>query len=277
MVVRLVAEGLSERLGQPVVIDNRTGAGTNIATEAAVRAPADGYTILLVTPANATNATLYDKLSFNFLRDIAPVAGINRSPMVLLVHPSGPFRSAEELIAYAKANPGKLTMAVGSNGTASQMTQGLFKMMSDVDILGVPYRGEAPALTDLLGRQVEGMFVTLTSGLEFVRNGSLRALGVTTATRAEVLPNVPIIADTLPGFESSTWNGVGVPKNTPVEIVTRLNRDINAVLALPQIRARFTTLGATILQTSPGEFGNHIETETEKWGKVVKFLDLKPN
>ena len=168
-------------------------------------------------------------------------------------------------------------MAVGSNGTASQMTQGLFKMMAGVDILGVPYRGEAPALTDLLGRQVQGMFVTLTSGLEFVRNGNLRALAVTTATRAETLPDVPVIADYLPGFESSTWNGVGAPKNTPVEIVTRLNRDINAVLALPKIRARFTTLGATMLETSPGDFGNYIEVETEKWGKVVKFLDLKPN
>ncbi len=277
MVVRLVAEGLSERLGQPVVVDNRPGAGTNIATEATVRAPADGYTILLVTPANATNATLYDRLPYNFLRDIAPIAGINRSPMVMLVHPSSPLRSVHELIAYAKANPGKLSMAVGSNGTASQMTQGLFKMMAGVDILGVPYRGEAPALTDLLGRQVQGMFVTLTSGLEFVRNGNLRALAVTTATRAETLPDVPVIADYLPGFESSTWNGVGAPKNTPVEIVTRLNRDINAVLALPKIRARFTTLGATMLETSPGDFGNYIEVETEKWGKVVKFLDLKPN
>jgi tripartite-type tricarboxylate transporter receptor subunit TctC len=277
MVVRLIAEGLSERLGQTVVVDNRPGAGTNIATEAAARAPADGYTILLVTPANATNATLYDKLPFNFLRDIAPVAGINRSPIVMLVHPSSSITSVSELIGYAKANPGKLSMATGSNGTANQMTQGLFKMMAGVDILDVPYRGEAPALTDLLGGQIQGMFVTLTSGLEFVRSGSLRAVAVTTATRAEMLPDVPLVGDFVPGFESSTWNGVGVPRNTPTEIVARLNREINAVLGDPKIKARFTSLGATTLAVSPAEFGEHLETETEKWGKVVKFLDLKPN
>jgi tripartite-type tricarboxylate transporter receptor subunit TctC len=277
MVVRLVAEGLSGRLGQTVVVDNRPGAGTNIATEAAVRAPADGYTILLVTPANATNVTLYDRLPFNFLRDIVPVAGINRSPMVLLVHPSAPIKSVAELVAYAKANPGKFSMAIGSNGTASQMTQGLFKLMAGVDILGVPYRGEAPALTDLLGGQVQCMFVTLTSGLEYIRNGSLRALAVTTATRAEALPDVPVIADFLPGFESSTWNGVGAPRNTHAEIVARLNRDINAVLTAPKIKARFASLGATLLTVSPAEFGSHVKAETEKWGKVVKFLGLKPN
>jgi tripartite-type tricarboxylate transporter receptor subunit TctC len=276
MVVRLIAEGLSERLKQSVVVDNRPGAGTNIATEAAVRAAPDGHTILLVTPANATNATLYDKLPFNFLQDVAPIAGINRSPMVLLVHPATSIKSVAELVAYAKASPGKFSMAVGSNGTASQMTQGLFKMMAGVDILGVPYRGEAPALTDLLGRQVDGMFVTLTSGLEFVRNKSLRALAVTTASRADTLPDVPVIADSLPGFESSTWNGVGAPRGTPPEVIQRLNREINAVLAEPKMKARFADLGATLLTVSPAEFRNHVKAETEKWGKVVKFLGLKP-
>jgi tripartite-type tricarboxylate transporter receptor subunit TctC len=277
MAVRLVADGLSERLGQPVVVDNRPGAGTNIATEAVVRAPADGYTIGIVTPANAVNATLYDKLPFNFLRDIVPVAGINSSPIIIIVHPSMPIRSASELIAYAKANPGKLNMATGTNGTANQMTQGLFKMMAGVDIVDVPYRGEALALPDVLAGQVHGMFITLTSGLEFVRDGRLRAVAVTTATRAPALPDVPAVAEVVPGFESSTWNGVGAPRNTPPDIVARLNREINAVLADPKIKGRFEAVGATTLVVSPAEFGKHVEAETEKWGKVVKFLDVKPN
>jgi tripartite-type tricarboxylate transporter receptor subunit TctC len=277
MVVRLVAQGLTERLGQPVVVDNRPGAGTNIATEAVVRAPADGYTIGIVTPANAVNATLYDKLPFNFLRDIAPVAGINSSPIIILVNPSSPMQSLGELIAYAKANPGKLNLATGTNGTANQMTQGLFKMMAGVDIVDVPYRGEALALPDLLAGQVQGMFITLTSGLEFVRDGRLRALAVTTATRSPMLPNVPTVAEAVPGFESSTWNGVGSPRNTPPEIIGRLNHEINAVLADPNIKRRFEDLGATTLVVSPAEFGKQVEVETEKWGKVVKFLDVKPN
>ena len=201
MAVRMVAEGLSERLGKTVVVDNRPGAGTNIATEAVVRAPADGYTIGIVTPANATNATLYDKLSFNFLRDIAPVAGLNRSPIIIVMHPSVPIRSVSELIAYAKANPGKLNMATGTNGTANQMTQGLFKMMAGVDIVDVPYRGEALALPDVVGGQLHGMFITLTSGLEFVRDGRLRAIAVTTSARAAALPDVPTVAELMPGFE----------------------------------------------------------------------------
>jgi tripartite-type tricarboxylate transporter receptor subunit TctC len=277
MAVRLVAEGLSERLGQTVVVDNRPGAGTNIATEAVVHAPADGYTIGIVTPANATNATLYDKLPFNFLRDIVPVAGINSSPILILVHPSTPIRSTSELIAYAKTNPGKLNMATGTNGTANHMTQGLFKMMAGVDIVDVPYRGEALALPDVVAGQVHGMFITLTSGLEFVRDGRLRAVAVTTATRAPALPDVPAVAEVVPGFESSTWNGVGAPRNTPPDIVARLNRDINAVLADPKIKGRFEAVGATTLVVSPAEFGKHVEAETEKWGKVVKFLDVKPN
>ena len=277
MAVRMVAEGLSARLGQQVVVDNRPGAGTNLAAEAVVRAPADGYTMMLITPANAVNATLYDKLSFNLLRDIAPVAGINTSPIILVMRPSTPFKSVGELIAYAKANPGKLNLGTGTNGTANQMTQGLFKMMAGVDIVGVPYRGEAPAIVDLLAGQVSGMFITLTSGLEFVRDGRLRALAVTTAARTGALPNVPTITDSVPGFESSTWNGVGVPRNTPPEIIARLNREINATLADPKIKARFEGLGAATLQVSPAEFRKHIEAETEKWGKVVKFLGIKPN
>jgi tripartite-type tricarboxylate transporter receptor subunit TctC len=277
MAVRMVADGLSARLGQQVVVDNRPGAGTNLATEAVVRATGDGYTILLVTPANTVNATLYDKLSFNVLRDIAPVAGLNTSPIILVMRPSTPFKSVGELIAYAKASPGKLNMATGTNGTANQMTQGLFKMMAGVDIVTVPYRGEAPAIVDLLAGQVHGMFITLTSGLEFVRDGRLRALAVTTATRTDALPDVPTMADTVPGFISSTWNGVGAPRSTPPEIVARLNRDINAALADPKIKARFEDLGAATLQVSPAEFGKHIEAETEKWGKVVTFLGIKPN
>jgi tripartite-type tricarboxylate transporter receptor subunit TctC len=277
MAVRLVAEGMSERLGQPVVVDNRPGAGTNIATEAVVHAPADGYTIGIVTPANATNATLYDKLPFNFLRDIVPVAGINNSPILILTHPSMAIRSTGELIAYAKANPGKLNMATGTNGTANHMTQGLFKMMAGVDIVDVPYRGEALALPDVVAGQVHGMFITLTSGLEFARDGRLRAVAVTTATRTPALPDVPAVAEVVPGFESSTWNGVGAPRNTPPDIVARLNREINATLADPKIKTRFEAVGATTLVVSPAEFGKHVEAETEKWGKVVKFLDVKPN
>src|SRR5262249_5222053 len=210
------------------------------------------YTIRLVPPSNAVNATLYDKLPFNFLRDIAPVAGINRSPIIIVMHPSVPIRTIGDLISYAKANPGKLTMATGTNGTANQMTQGLFKMMAGVDILDVPYRGEALALPDVLAAQVHGMFITLTSGLEFVRDGRLRAVAVTTTTRAQALPEVPVVADVVPNFESSTWNGVGAPRGTPPEIVARLNREINAVLTAPKIKGRFERLGATELLVSPG-------------------------
>jgi tripartite-type tricarboxylate transporter receptor subunit TctC len=274
--VRMVAEGMSERLGQSVVVDNRPGAGTNIATEAVVRAPADGYTIGIVTPANAVNATLYDKLPFNFLRDMAPVAGINRSPIIIVLNPSVPIRTTAELIAYAKANPGKLALATGTNGTANQMTQALFKMMAGVDILDVPYRGEALALPDVMAGQVQGMFITLTSGLEFVRDGRLRAIAVTTSARAGALPDVPTVADTLPGFESSTWNGIGAPRNTPPEAIARLNRVVNATLADPKIKSRFESLGATTMVVSPQEFGRHVESETEKWGRVVKATGIKP-
>jgi tripartite-type tricarboxylate transporter receptor subunit TctC len=277
MAVRLVSDELSERLGQAVIVDNRPGAGTNIASEAMIRAPADGYTIGLVTPANAVNATLYDKLPFNFLRDVTPVAGINRSPIIIVMHPSVPIRTIGDLIAYSKANPGKLAMATGTNGTANQMTQGLFKLMAGLDILDVPYRGEALALPDVLAGQVHGMFITLTSGLEFVRDGRLRAVAVTTTTRAPTLPDVPTVAEVVPGFESSTWNGVGAPRNTPPEVVARLNREINAVLATPKIKGRFESLGATTLVASPAEFGSQLAAETEKWGKVVTSLGLRPD
>jgi tripartite-type tricarboxylate transporter receptor subunit TctC len=277
MAVRLVSDELSERLGQTVIVDNRPGAGTNIATEAVIRAPADGYTIGIVTPANAVNATLYEKLPFNILRDIAPVAGINRSPIIIAMHPAVPFSTVADLIAYAKANPGKLSMATGSNGTANQMTQGLFKMMAGVDILDVPYRGEALALPDVLAGQVHGMFITITAGLEFVRDGRLRALAVTTTTRAPMLPDVPPVAEFVPGFESSTWNGVGAPRNTPPDIVGRLNREINAVLATPKIKNRFEGLGATTFVASPAEFGSHLASEIDKWGHVVKSLNVKPD
>src|ERR1043166_7852833 len=274
--VRMVAEGMSERLGQSVVVDNRPGAGTNIPNGAVTRAPADGYTIGIVTPANAVNATLYDKLPFNFLRDMAPVAGINRSPIIILMNPQVPVRTTAELIAYAKANPGRLALATGTNGTANQMTQALFKMMAGVDILDVPYRGEALALPDVMAGQVQGMFITLTSGLEFVRDGRLRVIAVTTATRADALPDVPTIAETVPGFESSTWNGIGAPRNTPPDAIARLNRAVNATLADPKIKGRFESLGATTLVVSPEEFGRHVEAETEKWGKVVKATGIKP-
>jgi tripartite-type tricarboxylate transporter receptor subunit TctC len=276
VVVRMVADRLSERLGQPVVVDNRPGAGTNIATEAVVRAAADGYTIGIVTPANAVNATLYQKLPFNFLQDIAPVAGLNQSPIVLVLNPSVPITSVPELIAYAKASPGKLALATGTNGTANQMTQALFKMMAGVDILDVPYRGEALALPDVIAGQVQGMFITLTSGLEFVRDGRLRALAVTTATRAEALPGVPTVAGAVPGFVSSTWNGVGAPRNTPPEIIARLNREINAVLTDPKIKGRFESLGATTLVVTPDEFARYLSTETQKWGEVVRKAGIKP-
>jgi tripartite-type tricarboxylate transporter receptor subunit TctC len=241
------------------------------------RAAPDGHTIGIVTPSNAVNVTLYSKLSFNFLRDIVPVAGINRSPIILVMHPSVPVHSVAELIAYAKANPGKLAMATGSTGGANHMTLELFKMMTGADILDVPYRGEAPSLIDVNAGQVQGMFVTLTSGLEFVRDGRLRALGVTTVQRIAALPDVPTVAETVPGFESSTWNGVGAPRNTPPEIIARLNHEINAVLADPMIKHRFEEFGATTFVVSADEFARHVAAETEKWGKVVKFTNLKLN
>jgi tripartite-type tricarboxylate transporter receptor subunit TctC len=277
ILARLMGQWLSERLGQPFVIENRPGAGTNIGTEAVVRAAADGYTLLLVSPANAINATLYDKLSFNFMRDIAPVASIVSMPLVLVVHPSFQVASVSELIAYAKANPGKLNMASGGNGSAGHVTGELFKMMAGVDMLHVPYRGSGPALTDLIAGQVQVTVDPLPSSIEFIRTGKLRALAVTTATRSDALPGIPTIADTVPGYEASAWYGFGAPKATPVEIIEKLNREINAVLAEPRNKARFAELGGTVIAGSPADFSKLMADETKKWARVVKFSGARPD
>jgi tripartite-type tricarboxylate transporter receptor subunit TctC len=277
ILARLMGQWMSERLGQPFIIENRPGAGTNIGTEAVVRAAADGYTLLLVSPANAINATLYDKLSFNFMRDIAPVASIVSIPLVLEVNPSFQVTSVSELIAYAKANPGKLNMASGGNGSAGHVTGELFKMMAGVDMLHVPYRGSGPALTDLIAGQVQVTVDPLPSSVEFIRTGKLRALAVTTATRSDALPGIPTVGDTVPGYEASAWYGFGTPKGTPVEIIERLNREINAVLAEPRNKARLAELGATVIPGSPADFSRLMADETEKWAKVVKFSGAKPD
>jgi tripartite-type tricarboxylate transporter receptor subunit TctC len=276
ILARLMAQWLSERLGQPFVIENRPGAGTNVATEAAVHSAPDGYTLLAVSPANAINATLYEKLNFNFIRDIAPVAGIVREPNVMVLNPSIPAKSVPEFIAYAKANPGKLSMASAGSGTASHMAGELFKMMAGVDMVHVPYRGGGPALSDLLGGQVQVMFPGTIASVEYVRTGKLRALAVTTATRSEALPDLLTVGDFVPGYEASLLDGLGAPKNTPAGIIDRLNKEINAGLADPRIKARFADLGATVIPGSPADFGKLIAEETEKWAKVIKFAGIKP-
>jgi tripartite-type tricarboxylate transporter receptor subunit TctC len=273
----MMGQWLSERLGQPFVIENRPGAGGNIGTEAVVRAPPDGYTLLLVAPANVVNATLYDKLNFNFIRDIMPVAGIIRVPNVVVVNPSVPAKTIPELIAYAKAHPGKINMGSSGNGSTIHISGELFKMMAGVDMIHVPYRGSGPALTDLLGGQVQVMVATLPSSIEYIRAGRLRALAVTTATRSEALPDVPTVGDFVPGYEASAAYGVGAPKNTPDEIVDRLNREINAGLADPKMKARLADLGGEVLAGLPADFGKLIAEETEKWAKVVKFSGAKPD
>ena len=275
IVARLIGQWLSEHFGQPFVVDNRPGAGSNIGTEAVVRASADGYTLLLVSASNAINATLYEKLTFNFIQDIAPVAGIMRTPLVVLVNPSVPAMTALEFIAYAKANLGKINMASGGNGTPSHMSGELLRMMAGVDLVHVPYRGLGPALTDLLGGQVQVMFGGTTASIPYTRAGKLRALAVTTTARSELLPDVPTLGDFVPGYEASQWYGIGAPKNTPTEIIDRLNKGINASLDDPKIKARLTELGASALPGSPGDFGKLIAEETEKWGKVVKFAGIK--
>jgi tripartite-type tricarboxylate transporter receptor subunit TctC len=277
IVARLMGQWLSERLGQPFVIENRTGGGGNIATEAVVRAPPDGYTLLMVTMVHAVNATLYDRLNFNFIRDIAPVAPISREPNVMVVNPSVPTKTVSEFIAYAKANPGKINMASSGNGTSPHMGGELFKAMTGVDVVHVPYRGGAPALTDLIGRQVQVMFAFISSSIEYIRAGKLRALAVTTTTRSPALPDVPVVGDFVPGYEASSWIGLGVPKNTPTEIVDKLNMEINAGIADPKIRARLADLGSTVFPGSPADFGKHIADETEKWGKVIRAANLKPD
>jgi len=275
IVARLMGQWLSERLGQPFIIDNRPGGGTNIATEAVVRAPADGYTLLMVGTTQAINATIYDKLNFNFIRDIAPVASIDRDALVMAVNPSVPARTVPEFIAYAKANPGKISMASAGIGSTGHMSGELFKMMTGVTTLHVPYRGIAPALNDLLGGQVQVTFASMPSAIEYVRAGNLRALAVTTATRSPVLPDIPTVAEFVPGYESSFWTGVGAPKNTPAEIVDKLNKEINAVLADPKSKTRLADLGGTPLVGSPADFGKLIAEEIEKWGKVIRAANIK--
>ena len=272
---RLTGQWLSERLGQPVVIESRPGAGTNLATEAVVRAPADGYTLLLVAPANAINTTLYEKLNFNYLRDMAPVAGLIRFPNVMEVHPSVPVKTVPEFIAYAKANPGKLNFASSGNGSTIHMSGELFKMMTGVDMVHVPYRGGALALTDLLAGQVQVMFDNIPTSAEHVRTGRLRGLAVTSDKRSDVLPDLPTVADFVPGYELSAWYGLGAPKGTPADIIERLNRETNAILADAKAKARFAELGASLLPGSVADFGKLLADETEKWGKVVKFSGAK--
>jgi tripartite-type tricarboxylate transporter receptor subunit TctC len=271
LTARLMGQWLSERLGQSFVVENRPGGGTNIATEAAVRAPPDGYTILLAAPANAINATLYDKLNFNFLRDTEPVAGIIRFPNVVVVNPSVPVKSIPELIAYAKANPGKLNMASSGNGSTIHMSGELFKMLTGINMVHVPYRGGAPALTDLIAGQVHVMFDNIPTCAEHVKSGKLRGLAVTSTTRSEVLPDLPTVADFLPGYEASAWYGFAAPKATPADIIDKLNKETNAVLADKTAKTRFAELGAFLLPGSAADFGKLLADETEKWGKVVKF------
>jgi tripartite-type tricarboxylate transporter receptor subunit TctC len=277
MIARLMAQWLTERLGQPVIVENRPGAGGNIATEAVVRAAPDGYTLLLAFPSNAINATLYDNLGFNFIRDIAPVATIAYMPDVLVVHPSVPVQSATELIIYAKANLRKLDMASAGNGTPSHVTGELFKQTAGIDMVHVPYRGMAPALTDLIGGHVHVLFASITASLGYIRAGKLRALAVTTATRAEELPDVPPLSDSVPGFEDSIWYGLGATGGTPPAVVARLNREINAALADAPIKARLKSLGATVMPHTPAEFGKLIAEETVKWADVVKRSGAKPD
>jgi len=275
IIARLIGQWLSERLGQPFVVESRPGDATNTATEAVVRAPADGYTLLLATSPNATNATLYQKLNFNFIRDIAPIAFIGRPANVMEVNPSLPAKTVPEFIAFAKANPGKVRFASAGNGTAGHISCELFNMMAGVRMAHVAYRGTAPAVIDLLSGQVQVMFENVVASMEYIRAGRLRPLAVTTATRSALLPDIPAVADVLPGFDSSPWFGVGAPKDTPAEIIGKLNRDINAALADPKIAAGLAELGTVLSAGLPADFGRFIADETEKWSKVVKFSGAK--
>jgi tripartite-type tricarboxylate transporter receptor subunit TctC len=276
IIARLMGQWLTERLGQPVIIDNRPGASSNIATELVVRSPADGYTLLSVNSSNLINATLYEKLPYNFLRDVDPIASFSRVALVMEVSPSFPARTVPEFIAYAKANPGKINMASGGTGNSTHVTGELFKMMAGVNLLHVPYRGSPPALTDLIGERVQVMFDVLSSSVEHIRSGRLRALAVTTATRSEALPDVPALGEFVPGYEASALAGVGAPKGTPAEIIEKLNSEINAGLADPKMKLRFADLGLTPLSLSAADFARLVVDETAKWGKVVKFANIKP-
>jgi tripartite-type tricarboxylate transporter receptor subunit TctC len=277
VIARLIGQWLSERFGQPFVIETRPGAGTNIGTEAVVRAPADGYTLLVVAPPSAINATLYEKLNFNFIRDIAPVAGVIRAPFVMEVAPSLPARTIPEFIAYAKANRGKISMGSAGIGSGPHLAGELFKMMAGIEMVHVPYRGSAPALTDLIGGQIQVYFDGIPSSIEHIRARTLRALAVTTLERSEILPDIPTLSDFLPGYEASFWVGIGAPRNTPVEIIDKLNKEINAALDDSKMKARLAELGGAALAGSATNFEKLIAGETEKWAKVVKFSGAKPD
>jgi tripartite-type tricarboxylate transporter receptor subunit TctC len=274
---RLIAQWLSERLGQPLVVENRPGAGTNIATEAVAKAAPDGATLLLISVANTVNASLYDKLNFDFMRDIAPVAGLIRGPLVMELNPSVPAHTIPEFIAYAKTNPGKINMGSAGNGTPGHMAGELFKMSTGLDLVHVPYRGAAPALTDLLAGQVQLLFDNLPTSLEYIRAGKVRALAVTTAARSQALPELPTVSEFVPGYEVSSWFAIGAPKNTPAEIVDKLNGEIDAGLADPNIKARVADMSSVPLPLTPAALGRLIAEETEKWAKVVKFSGVRPN
>jgi len=276
IVARLVGQSLSERLQQPVIVENRPGASSNIATEAVIRAPADGYTLLLGGAVNAVNATLYDKLGFSFISDLAPVAGVVRFPNVMTVGASFPAKSVAEFIAYAKANPGKINHGSSGNGTTQHLAGELFKMLTGVDFQHVPYKGGSQAITALLGGQVQVLFEALPPSIPHIRSGQIRALGVTTASRSEALPELPAVGEFVPGYEASGWNGICAPRNTPAEIIEKLNKAVNASLADPQVKARLADLGATTLSGSPADFGRLIAGETEKWGKVIRAGNIKP-
>jgi len=277
IVARLIGQALSEKLGQQIVVDNRPGAATNIATEVVARAAPDGYTLLLANSPNSINTTLYDNLSFDFMRDIVPVASIGRVPLVMVVNSAFPAKTVPEFIAYAKANPGKVNMGSGGNGAPDHMSGELFKAMAGVGILHVPYRGVAPAIADLLGGQVQVIFGTMPAVIALIKSGKLRALAVTTAARSDQLPDVPAIGEFVPGYEASQWYGIGAPKGTPAEAIERLNRETNAVLADPKMQARLAELGASVLPGSPADFGKLLADETAKWAKVVKLSGVKPD
>jgi tripartite-type tricarboxylate transporter receptor subunit TctC len=275
VVARLMSQWLSVRLAQPFIVENRTGFTGNIGTEAVVHAPADGYTLLLATTTNVVNAAVYDKLNFNFIRDIVPVSGVMNTSHVMVVHPSVPARTISEFIAYARANPAKISMASAGNGSQNHVAGEVFKMRTGVNMVHVPYRGGAPAVADLVGGQVQVMFAVMLEALEYIKAGKLRALAVTTSARSELLPDSPTVADFLPGFEASFWIGIGAPKNTPAEIVDNLNKEINAGLADPGIRTRLADLAGTALPGSPAEFGKFIAGETEKWSKMARAANIK--
>jgi tripartite-type tricarboxylate transporter receptor subunit TctC len=275
IIARLMGQWLSERLGQQFVVENRTGAGTTLGTEAVVRALPDGYTLLMADVSAAFNATLYDKLNFNFIRDIAPVANVVRVPNVIAVHPSFPAKTVPEFIAHARANPGKVSMATAGIGSLAHVFGELFRMMADVDLVAVPYRGGGPALIGMLSGQVDVIFVPTPASIEYVRAGRLRALGVTSTTRVEILPDLPPVAEFVPGYEASSWFGICAPRNTPAEMVDKLNREINAGLSDPKIKARFVDMGGAALPGSPADFGELIVDETEKWAKVIRAANIK--